>query len=128
MRGLAGHRFAHYLLLLAVGSALVFPYLGAPSLWDDDEGVNAECAREMAETGTWVVPLFNWELRTAKPVFLYWLLRISYDAFGVNEFAARLPSALAFLGSILLTYELGVHHDALGPRQQPPVQTGYPAT
>ena len=107
MRGLTGHRFAHYLLLLAVGSALVFPYLGAPSLWDDDEGVNAECAREMAETGTWVVPLFNWELRTAKPVFLYWLLRISYDAFGVNEFAARLPSALAFLGSILLTYELG---------------------
>ena len=107
MRGLPSHRFGHYLLLLAVGSALVFPYLGTPSLWDDDEGVNAECAREMAETGTWIVPLFNWELRTAKPVLLYWLLRHSYGLFGVNEFSARLPSALAFLGSILLTYELG---------------------
>jgi len=107
MRGLAAHRFGHYLLFLAVGSALVFPWLGAPSLWDDDEGVNAECAREMAETGTWVVPLFNWELRTAKPVLLYWTLRLSYDTCGVNELAARLPSALAFLGSILLTYELG---------------------
>ena len=107
MRGLAAHRFGHYLVLLSVASALAFPYLGAPSLWDDDEGVNAECAREMAEVGTLVVPLFNWELRTAKPVFLYWLLLLSYDTFGVNEFAARLPSALAYLGSVLLTYGLG---------------------
>ncbi len=107
MRGMLAHRFVHHLLLLAVGSTLAFPWLGASSLWDDDEGVNAECAREMAETGTWIVPLFNWELRTAKPVLLYWLLRASYDAFGTHEFAARLPSALAFLGSILLTYELG---------------------
>lgn len=107
MRELLAYRFGHYVLLLAVGSALVFPQLGTASLWDDDEGVNAECAREMAETGTWIVPLFNWELRTAKPILLYWLLRASYDTFGVNEFSARLPSALAFLGSILLTYELG---------------------
>lgn len=107
MRGLLAHRLGHYLVLLAVGSALVFPCLGTPALWDDDEGVNAECAREMAETGTWIVPLFNWELRTAKPVLLYWLLRITYDTFGTNEFAARVPSALAYLGSILLTYELG---------------------
>ena len=107
MRGLFAHRFVHILLLLAVGSALAFPFLAAPSLWDDDEGVNAECAREMAEAGTWIVPVFNWELRTAKPVLLYWLLRASYDAFGTNEFAARLPSALAYLGSILLTYSLG---------------------
>ncbi len=107
MRGLAAHRFAHCLVLLSVASALAFPYLGATSLWDDDEGVNAECAREMAEAGTHIVPLFNWELRTAKPVFLYWLLLFSYDTFGVDEFAARLPSALAYLGSVLLTYALG---------------------
>jgi len=107
MRRLAASRFGHYFLLLAVASALAFPGLGAPSLWDDDEGVNAECAREMSEVGTHIVPLFNWELRTAKPIFLYWLLQLSYDAFGVNEFAARLPSALAYLGSVLLTYGLG---------------------
>ena len=107
MRAMLVHRFGHHLVLLAVGSGLVFPFLGTPALWDDDEGVNAECAREMAETGTWIVPLFNWELRTAKPVLLYWLLRITYDTFGTNEFAARLPSALAYLGFILLTYELG---------------------
>ena len=107
MRGLSAHRFLHCALLLSVASALAFPCLGAPSLWDDDEGVNAECAREMAEVGTRIVPLFNWELRTAKPVFLYWLLQISYSSLGVDEFAARLPSALAFLGSVLLTYELG---------------------
>ncbi len=107
MRGLATGPFGHCLVLLSVASALAFPDLGAPSLWDDDEGVNAECAREMSEVGTRIVPLFNWELRTAKPIFLYWLLQLSYDTFGVNEFAARLPSALAYLGSVLLTYGLG---------------------
>ena len=107
MRRLVASRFGHCFVLLSVASALAFPELGAPSLWDDDEGVNAECAREMSEVGTHIVPLFNWELRTAKPIFLYWLLQISYDTFGVNEFAARLPSALAYLGTVLLTYGLG---------------------
>ena len=107
MRRLAASRFGHCIALFSIASALAFPGLGAPSLWDDDEGVNAECAREMSEVGTHIVPLFNWELRTAKPIFLYWLLQISYDAFGADEFAARLPSALAYLGSVLLTYGLG---------------------
>lgn len=106
MRDWLGHRATHWVVLIVIGSALVFPFLGTASLWDDDEGVNAECTREMMETGTWIVPIFNWELRTAKPVFIYWPMRASYDLFGINEFAARFPSALFFLGSLLLTYEL----------------------
>lgn len=101
------HRFAHYLILVTVCGLLTLPNLGAHSLWDMDEGVNAECTREMLEAGTWVVPTFNWELRTAKPVMTYWLQRFSYLAFGVSEWSARLPSAFLGLGSVLLTYELG---------------------
>ncbi|HET6576649.1 MAG TPA: glycosyltransferase family 39 protein [Fimbriiglobus sp.] len=101
------HRFAHYLILGAVCGLLTLPNLGAHSLWDMDEGVNAECTREMLEAGTWVVPTFNWELRTAKPVMTYWIQRFSYLAFGVSEWSARLPSVLLGLGSVLLTYELG---------------------
>ena len=70
------HRLAHYLILGAVCGLLTLPNLGAHSLWDMDEGVNAECTREMLEAGTWVVPTFNWELRTAKPVMTYWLQRL----------------------------------------------------
>lgn len=99
-------RVRDYALLLAVAAALTLPSLGATTLWDQDEGLNAQAAREMAEADTWVVPTFNYQLRTAKPVMLYWLQRLSYAAFGVSEWAARFPSVVAGWIAVLLTYEL----------------------
>jgi 4-amino-4-deoxy-L-arabinose transferase-like glycosyltransferase len=99
-------RLRDYAILSAVCAVLTLPNLGATSLWDVDEGVNAEAAREMRDNGTWVIPTFNYQLRTAKPVMLYWLQRVSYSVFGVNEWSARLPSVLAALAAVLLTYEL----------------------
>jgi 4-amino-4-deoxy-L-arabinose transferase-like glycosyltransferase len=103
----AGHRIGHYLLLATAAGLLFFPGLGQPSLWDIDEGNNAEAAREMLEAGDWVVPTFNYHLRVDKPALLYWLQILAYRTFGVNEFAARLPSALAALATVLVVYELG---------------------
>lgn len=99
-------RLRDYAILTAVCAVLTLPNLGATSLWDVDEGVNAEAAREMHATGSWVIPTFNYELRTAKPVMLYWLQRASYAVFGVSEWAARLPSVLAAWLAALLVYEL----------------------
>ncbi len=99
-------RAADYAVLLCAASLLTLPNLGASSLWDVDEGVNAEAGREMREADSWVVPTFNFELRTQKPVMQYWLLRLSYAAFGVSEWSARLPSVLCSWLTILLTYEL----------------------
>src|SRR5437660_12286207 len=101
------HRAGHYVLLAVIAAGLFLPNLGGPSLWDIDEGNNAEAAREMMESGNWVVPTFNYELRTDKPALLYWLQIAAYRLFGVNEFAARLPSALAGILTLLVTYELG---------------------
>ncbi len=101
------HRGGHYLILLTVAAALTFPNLGVPSLWDVDEAHNAEAAREMLESGNWLVPTFNFQLRDHKPPLLYWLQMAAYHFFGINEFAARLPSALAALAAVLVTYELG---------------------
>jgi 4-amino-4-deoxy-L-arabinose transferase-like glycosyltransferase len=100
-------RARDYALLLAASVALTLPNLGRASLWDEDEGVNAQAAREMRDGGTWVIPTFNYQLRTAKPVMLYWLQRTSYAAFGVSEWSARLPSVVAGWLAVLLTYELG---------------------
>jgi len=99
-------RKRHYPLVFVVVALLTWPNLGTPALWDMDEGVNAECAREMMESGTWIVPTFNWELRSAKPVLLYWLQRFSYTALGVNEFSARLPAAILAMVTCLTVYEL----------------------
>lgn len=73
-------------------------------LTDRDEGSNAEAAREMLETGDWISPTLNYEPRFAKPAFVYWIIGSTYALFGVNEFTARLPSALFGLGLLFLQY------------------------
>lgn len=92
------------LVLLALSGLLFFLGLGDMGLTDRDEGRNAEAGREMFASGDLLTPTFNEELRVAKPVFLYWLMTASYGLFGVNEFAARFPSALFGVGLILMQY------------------------
>jgi 4-amino-4-deoxy-L-arabinose transferase-like glycosyltransferase len=99
-------RRAHYALLAVAQLLMTLPNLGAASLWDMDEGVNAEATREMLESGNWITPYFNYELRTAKPALLYWLQGTSFRIFGINESAARVPAVLCGLGTVLITYEL----------------------
>src|SRR5438094_5470040 len=100
------NRAGHYLLLLLTGASLFLINLGGPTLWDLDEGRNATAAYEMMEAHNWIVPTFNGELRVDKPALLYWLQILAYRLFGINEFAARLPSALAALLTLLVCYEL----------------------
>ena len=91
-------------ILCLLTGLLLFFGLGAMGLTDRDEGRNAEAGREMLETGDWISPTFNYEPRFAKPVLAYWLMSLSYHWFGVDEFSARLPSALFGFGLILLQY------------------------
>ncbi len=91
-------------LLLFLSGLLFFTGLGSMGLTDRDEGRNAEAGREMFASGDLVTPTFNGELRVAKPVFLYWLMTASYYLFGVNEFAARAPSALFGVALIVMHY------------------------
>lgn len=97
----------HQLLLLVVALLVLFTSLGGASLFDEDEPKNAACAREMLARGDWVVPTFNYELRTDKPILLYWLMMGAYSIFGVNEFAARFWSAALGTGTIFTVYHIG---------------------
>ena len=103
-----GHPFStrtlHLIFLLIVGSLLLLIGLGDIGLTDRDEGSNAEAAREMLETGDWISPTLNYQPRYAKPAFVYWVIGSTYALFGVNEFTARLPSALFGLGLLFLQY------------------------
>jgi 4-amino-4-deoxy-L-arabinose transferase-like glycosyltransferase len=96
-------------LVLLLGAALFLPNLGGFALWEEDEAHNAGCTKEMIAAQTWVVPSFNYVLRTDKPALLYWWQRLAYHFVGVNEWGARLPSALASMLSLLLVYEIGRH-------------------
>ena len=95
-------------LLLGLVAVLVFfTNLGGYALFDEDEPRNAVCGREMYERGDWIVPTFNAQLRTDKPILIYWLMQVSFRLFGVSEFAARFGSAFLAVGTTLLTYHLG---------------------
>ena len=87
-RALTGVAF----LLAAV---LFFARLGDLPLIDPDEGRNAEVAREMAESGAWVVPTFNAIPYLDKPALYFRAVALSFSAFGRSETTARLPSALS---------------------------------
>ncbi|BCA54962.1 putative Glycosyl transferase, family 39 [Nitrospira sp. KM1] len=91
-------------VLLLLSGLFLFVGLGSMGLTDRDEGRNAEAGREMLETGDWVTPTFNYEPRFYKPALVYWLMSGSYHLFGVNEFAARFPSALFGTALILIQY------------------------
>jgi 4-amino-4-deoxy-L-arabinose transferase-like glycosyltransferase len=82
------------LLLLYVG---LFSGLGALGLVGPDEPRYAAIARAMAETHDWITPRLWGTPWFEKPVLYYWTAGIAMRIFGVSEFAARLPSALAAL-------------------------------
>lgn len=96
-----------YGLVLLVGIVVFFTNLGGPKLFDEDEPKNAECGREMFVRGDWIVPTFNEELRTDKPILLYWGMLVSFTLFGVNEFGARFTSATMATGTVVIVYLLG---------------------
>jgi len=95
------------LIFLAV-LALSLPQAALLPLLDRDEPRFAEASREMLQSGNYVVPTFNHEPRYAKPPLIYWCQAFSFEIFGENAFAARLPSLLATAGTALLLFVWGL--------------------
>ena len=93
-------------LVVALAVFVVFFQLGTRGLNEPDEGRYAEIGREMVATGDFLTPRFNGVTHLAKPPLTYWLIGLSIRAFGANEWAARLPAALAALGTLLAVYLL----------------------
>src|SRR6185369_8327593 len=56
------------------------------------------------ERGDLITPTLNHVKYFEKPPLLYWLNAASIKLFGTSEFAARLPSALCGLATVLATY------------------------
>ena len=95
----------HLALAVLLGTCLVtsFLLLGARPIWNVDEGMHSVTSVEMVRSGDWIVPTFNGEPFYDKPAFHNWLVALSFLALGFTEFAARLPSALLGLGTVLAT-------------------------
>jgi len=84
-----------------------FFLLGSRSLNEPDEGRYSEIAREMIETGDWLVPHLWYLPHLDKPPMTYWLVAVSMKLFGQNEWAMRLPAALAGISGVWAVFLLG---------------------
>jgi 4-amino-4-deoxy-L-arabinose transferase-like glycosyltransferase len=96
----------HLVIILGASTLAIGAGLGSVALWEPDEPRFAEASRQMLLRGDFLTPYLNGVPRFEKPILLYWLQAFAYSVFGVTEFAARLPSALAGLGTIVVTYLL----------------------
>ncbi|MEH2403543.1 ArnT family glycosyltransferase [Nostoc sp.] len=92
------------LWLILIGWIAFGCNLGNTGLVDETEPLFAEASRQMFVTGDWITPFFNGDTRFDKPALVYWCQAIAYAIFGVNEWAVRLPSAIAALGLICLAF------------------------
>ena len=90
-----------WLGLLILCGITFFLGLGGLPLTGPDEPRYSEIGRELYASGDWITPRMNGYLWLEKPIWLYWGQAISYHLFGVNEFAARFPSALWALVTVL---------------------------
>ena len=100
--------FLNISILLFVSAIILFINIGGWDLWNPDEPRYAQVAREMMQTGSYLVPHINSEIYPDKPPLFFWLIALASRSFGdVTSASARIPSAIACLGVILLTYLLG---------------------
>lgn len=94
------------LLIVAVCAITFFAGLGTTALWEPDEPRFAEATRQMLVRGDYLTPWFNERPRFEKPVLLYWLQLPFFAALGPTETAARLPSAIAALLTVLAVFAM----------------------
>ncbi|MEA3454984.1 MAG: glycosyltransferase family 39 protein [Campylobacterota bacterium] len=105
---LLSSKYSALLLIAALFFGFYFNLGGVP-LFDLDEGAFSEATREMLASGNYLTTYLNGELRFDKPILIYWLQALSVTGFGLNEFALRLPSAIAATIWVILLYYFTKH-------------------
>lgn len=101
----AGARRDYFWLLLAA-LVLLVPGLGLREPWPADEPRFALIARDMVLTGNWLFPMVGGDLYQDKPPLFFWMLGVFFWLTGNLKVAFLLPSLLAGVGTVLLTYDL----------------------
>jgi len=74
---------------------------------DDVDAVQAQIARNMLDSGDWVTAHLDGIPYLEKSPLKYWMMAVSYMIFGVHDWSARLPVALAAVILCWLTARIG---------------------
>jgi 4-amino-4-deoxy-L-arabinose transferase-like glycosyltransferase len=99
-------RVSKPLLLAVFAATLLFPGLGRLTMSRQQELRVALTARQMVQSGHWLIPEFRDQPRLRKPPLMYWLVacsfRLANSALSVQ--AARAPSAVAGVLLVIVIY------------------------
>lgn len=99
------HRLLCFLLL---SSLMALAFQGSRGLIEPDEGRYTNVALQILQHDDWISLYRNQDsLHFTKPPLTYWLIAESVSVFGHNEWAVRLPMAIAFVFCVFLAYQLG---------------------
>jgi 4-amino-4-deoxy-L-arabinose transferase-like glycosyltransferase len=96
------------LILVGIGMILFASGLGLRDPWPADEPRFALVAREMVQSGDWLIPHRAGEIYADKPPLFFWLVAVVYAITGSMRVAFLLPSALAGLQVVLLVHDLAL--------------------
>ncbi len=103
-----GNVLAYAAVVLAAAAIYLGCIISPPSLMDDVDASIAQISRNMLTSGDWVTPRLNGVVFFEKPPLYYWPMAISYKVFGVHDWAARIPVAMAAIGVAWLTAAFGM--------------------
>ncbi len=95
------------IFVLLCGAVLFGINVWGYNLWAPDEPRFAQVAREILDTGDWIVMHVNGEPYYEKPPLMFWTIAVFSLPLGdVTELTARMPSILGALATLLLTFLL----------------------
>ena len=92
--------------LAGLGLLFMATGLGLRDPWPPDEPRFALVAQDMLRTGDWLIPRVGGDLYADKPPLFFWLIAVATSLTGSLRVGFLLPSLLAGLGTLLLTYDL----------------------
>ncbi|MEK8022636.1 MAG: glycosyltransferase family 39 protein [Candidatus Hydrogenedentota bacterium] len=95
---------AGLMAIMAYGAVIFAWGLGSYEFWEPWEPKYALAIQEMMARGDYLTPYLDDEIRWTKPILHYWTILPLTMTAGVNEWTMRLPSALAALAGLLVTY------------------------
>ena len=99
---------SHASTLFFFACALIFVGLGFRDAWPPDEPRFALVAKEMVNSGQWLVPMRGGEIYPDKPPVFMWCIAFFYLITGSLKVAMLLPNAIASLVTLGLTYNLSL--------------------
>ena len=95
-----------FVVLVIFAAMLLFIPLHRTGLAGYDDAFFAHQGKEIALTGDWWTVHFNGAPSFVYPPLYIWLEAASFKVFGIYDFAAKLPTALLGLSTIVLIYFL----------------------